>query len=86
MIELSPYREMQASPDKGDKKRLGGRIRTGRSAYAWHRYPALTNKLGLYFAGGILITILLVALTSSILWFVVFGVACLVGLLIVKGR
>ena len=84
MIEIKPYRDLQIVDGAKGKTRIGGMLKTGSMAYAWHRHSVVTNTLGAYFLGGLLITVLLVILTDSPLWFILLGLVSLAVLLVIN--
>jgi hypothetical protein len=84
MIEIKPYREIQAVDNDKGKTRIGGAVTTGRMAYAWHKNSALTTSLTNYFLIGMLITILLFLITGSPVWFAPLAIVSLFGLLVIS--
>jgi hypothetical protein len=80
MIELKPYRGITASNmEKGDKTRLAGEVQTGAQAYAWYENSSLTTGFACAFVVGLMLAILLIAITKTPIWFCVFAIGCIVG-------
>ena len=85
MIELKPYRGTTASTvEKGDKTRLGGEMRTGSQAYAWYENSSLTTGVTCSFVVGLIIAIVLIAITGTPVWFCVFALAFGVGIYLIS--
>ena len=79
MIELKPYRGTSASTvEKGDKTRLGGEVKTGQQAYAWHENTSLLTTVGCGLIIGLFVAIFLMTITGTPIWLCLFGVACIV--------